>query len=52
MSLDAAARADFLEDKPVVPGAMLKETFCTERNLCQLILLVHNYTKVTATYHG
>ena len=52
MSLDAAARADFLKDKPVVLGAMLKQTLCTERNLCHLILLLHNYIKVIATYHG
>ena len=50
--MDAAARADFLEDEPAVLGAMLKQTLYTERNLCLLILLVHNYIKGIATYHG
>jgi hypothetical protein len=52
MSLDAAASADFLKDKPVVLGAMLKQTLYAERNLCHFILLVHNYIKGIATYHG
>ena len=42
----------FLKDKPVILGAMLKQTLCTEWNLCHLILLVLNYIKVIAPYHG
>jgi hypothetical protein len=52
MSVDAAEHADFLEDEPAVLGAMLKQTLCTERNLCHLILLVHSYIKGIVTYHG